>query len=176
MACWNIEGKGMEKNVGCAHAHWIVNCSCLEASAPNLRGSLSFTQALRMDESKVLWKYILTLLMCALPCVYVNLYWCMMVAYFTPKISLSCLDEWRGYVISDTCPQDRMGASMVTAENMAWQILLWLLWCSLVPFLMFVCGKQFSRQLNCLLEGHHREHSVYPTDVETRNGELKQAL
>lgn len=61
---------------------------------------------------------------------------------------------------------------MVTAENMAWQILLWLLWCGLVPFITFVCGKQFS----CLLEGNHREHSVYPADVETANEELKQAL
>lgn len=40
-----------------------------------------------------------------------------------------------GYVVPDTYLQDRMVASMVMAENMAWQILLWLLWCGLVPLI-----------------------------------------
>lgn len=40
-----------------------------------------------------------------------------------------------GYTKADTSAQDRMGAFMVADEERAWQLLLWLLWCGLVPFI-----------------------------------------
>jgi len=65
-------------------------------------------------------------------------------------------------VKSDTFIQGRMGAFTVIVEEMAWQILLWLLWCG-SNYHMLVCGKQFSS----ILRENHRENSVLPTDEET---------
>lgn len=76
-----------------------------------------------------------------------------------------------GYVKSDTFVQNRVGAFMVIVEEMAWQILLWLLWCG-SSYHMLVCGKQFSS----ILKENLREHSVLPTDEEATVGELKQSV
>lgn len=93
----------------------------------------------------------------------------MVVACFTPKPSASASGEWSvGYVKSDTFVQDKMGAFTVIAEEMAWQMLLWLLWCG-STYHMLVCGKQFSS----IPQENHREHSVLPTDEETAIGEME---
>lgn len=115
---------------------------------------------------------VLRLLMCMLLCAHVNSYWCVMVACFTPEISLSCPDEWsrihgiwyfslghNGSVYSDSWKHG--------SANLALVALVWS--GSIHP--VVVCGKHFS----CCLEGNHREHSVFPTDVETTKGELKQS-
>lgn len=95
----------------------------------------------------------------------------MVVACFTPKASELLLVSEVGYVKSDTFVQSRVGAFMVIVEGMAWQLLLWLLWCG-SSYHMLVCGKQFSS----LLKENHGEHSVLPTDEKTAIGELKQSV
>lgn len=77
--------------------------------------------------------------------IYVNSFWYMAVACFTPKASVSLVSEV-GYVKPDTFVQDKMGAFTVIAEEMALRTLLWLLWCG-SSYHMLVCGNHFSSVL-----------------------------
>lgn len=152
----------------------LLNRSWLGLSIPSLRASPSWTWALEMDGSNVLWRDVLPLLTWSLsPRVHVNSHWCTMVACFAPSIFVSSPGEWsRLHEVWYFCSgQDGSVYGDSWRNGLANLALVALVWSGSIHH-MFACGKQ----LSSVLKGNHREHSVFPTDVETTIGELKQPL
>lgn len=152
----------------------LLNHSWWGLSIPRLRASLSWTWALQMGGSNALWRDVLPLpTWCLSPRVHVSSLWYTMVAWFTPSISVSSPGEWsrihEGWYFCSG--QDGSVYGGRWRKGLATLALVALVWSGSIHH-MFACGKQ----LSSALKGNHREHRVFPTDVETTIGELKQPL